>query len=399
MAMEFWTGWFDHWSEIHHVRNDSEFYDVVDRILRYPASINMYMFHGGTNWGFLNGANIAGGGNDNRGYQPDTTSYDYNAPLTEAGDYTEKYVMVKELIKKYSRVLTRTPNVPSVTLRTAYPRVNITQQLKLREILDRIPYKFISERPAPMELLPMNNGSGQSYGYIVYRKVGLDIPRDSILKIGGHVCDTVMVLVNGILLSKPLMQKEDLDGFGYWRIKDGTLHLGTEDVSNATLELVVENWGRNNFGYLEQFFQYKGIWQGGVYLNNEELLDWQIIPMEFRKAWTNNLSGWHKLDDLWLPGPALYKATVTIDNLRDTYIDMSSWMKGIVIVNGLVLGRHASTLGPQQALYLPAPLLRKGVNEIVIFEHFVGKDKIHFSEDPIFYTPSSRNRPSVIKKN
>lgn len=85
MAMEFWTGWFDHWTEKHHVVNNTNFYDIYERVLKYPASINMYMFIGGTNWGFMNGANIRDASTDNKGYQPTTTSYDYDAPLTEAG--------------------------------------------------------------------------------------------------------------------------------------------------------------------------------------------------------------------------------------------------------------------------------------------------------------------------
>lgn len=107
MSMEFWLGWFDHWSDTHHTRSDDDFQDVYERILKYPASVNMYMFHGGTSFGFTNGANIANSKTDNSGYQPDTTSYDYDAPLTEAGDYTMKYVIVKDLLRKYNPVKTR----------------------------------------------------------------------------------------------------------------------------------------------------------------------------------------------------------------------------------------------------------------------------------------------------
>lgn len=107
MSMEFWLGWFDHWSEVHHTRTANDFQNVYERILKYPASVNMYMFHGGTSFGFMNGANLANSLTDNSGYQPDTTSYDYDAPLTEAGDYTMKYVYVKELLSKYNPIETR----------------------------------------------------------------------------------------------------------------------------------------------------------------------------------------------------------------------------------------------------------------------------------------------------
>lgn len=107
MSMEFWVGWFDHWSDIHHTRRAEDFRDIYERILKYPASVNMYMFHGGTSFGFMNGANIGNRLTDNSGYQPDTTSYDYDSPLTEAGDYTMKYVMVKDLLSKYNPIQTR----------------------------------------------------------------------------------------------------------------------------------------------------------------------------------------------------------------------------------------------------------------------------------------------------
>lgn len=385
MAMEYWTGWFDHWSEEHHTRSNTEFQKVLEQILDYPASVNMYMFHGGTNWGFLNGANVQGTASDNEGYQPDTTSYDYDAPLTEAGDYTDKYLTVRALVEKHNTVVTQLPLAPAQIERKAFPNVSIDGQLFLSEILNKIPEKFQSPDVIPMEFLPINNQSGQSYGYIVYRKESIDIPANSVLKIGGRVCDTVMVLVNGELMSKPLTKKSDLNEFGYWTIKNSTLTLGTVDVKSATLDLVVENWGRNNFGRLAQFRQFKGLWQGSVYLNEEKIQNWIITPMEFKSQWTNQVEGWHLPSRTWMATPALYKTSFITQNPQDTYIDMTGWTKGIVIINGFVLGRYAK-IGPQQTLYLPAPLMNKGQNDIVVFEHFYAGTKISFSEDPIFET-------------
>ena len=123
MVMEYWTGWFDHWSESHHTVDNDTFYGIYNEILAYPASASMYMFHGGTNFGFLNGANIGAG--DNSGYQPTTTSYDYDAPLSEAGDYTGKYEIVKELVKKYNPVETLTPDQPELVQTIANTSVKI----------------------------------------------------------------------------------------------------------------------------------------------------------------------------------------------------------------------------------------------------------------------------------
>ncbi|KAF5275962.1 hypothetical protein FQA39_LY00758 [Lamprigera yunnana] len=386
MAMEFWTGWFDHWTEDHHYRDNWNFYDTLDRILRYPASVNFYMFLGGTNWGFLNGANL-GKGSMNEEIMHDTTSYDYDAPLTEAGDYTEKYDMVKDLINQYNKVPTKLPPQPPVTEKIAYPQLAVKEYLPYEDIANTIHESFDYYYPVGAEYLPINNNSGQSYGYTIHKKVGLDIPANSILKIEAHVCDTVMVLIDGVLVSNVLYGPWDLNGFGYWRIGSGTLNLGSYDRYNATLELVSENWGRNNFGYLEQFNQYKGLWQGRILLNDNPLVHWDMKALEFKKKWTNNLVGWRSLQDTEIVGPTLYKTTLKITNPKDTFIDMREWNKGIVIVNGFVLGRYASKLGPQQTLYLPAPFLRDGSNDIIVFEHFTAAKQISFTSEHIFDTP------------
>lgn len=380
MSMEYWTGWFDHWSEQHHVRDNDNFEQVLKQIIQYPASVNQYMFHGGTNWGFMNGANIADGGTDNKGYQPDTTSYDYDAALSENGDYTDKYIRTKKLLSELNPIRTKIPQAPTELPRGSLPTLQITQQLTIDEALTQIT-PIQSPKLLPMEQLPINNNSGQSYGYIVYKKTNLDIPPNSTLKIAGRVCDTVMVLINGVLISKPLENNSDLDKFGYWRLKDSTLNLGNEDWKGATLELVVENWGRNNFGSLRQFNQFKGLWQGPVSINNEVLSDWEIFPLEFKKVWTNSLLGWHEPKKV--NTPALYKAIFKIDEPMDTFVDMRQWTKGITIINGFVLGRHA-IIGPQMTLYLPAPFLKKGDNEIIIFEHFNPARDIKFVDKPIF---------------
>lgn len=380
MAMEYWTGWYDHWSEGHHVRSAKLFADVLIQILDYPASVNMYMFHGGTSFGFLNGANIWDMSLDNHGFQPDTTSYDYDAPLTENGDYTEKYTKVQEIINERNSVKTKLPVPPPETPTIAYEPVKITSMITLEDLEEQVE-KIQSPKLLPMELLDINNGNGQSYGYIVYKKI-VDIPANTTLKIGGRVCDTVMVLVNGVLISKPLVKSSDLNGFGYWKKKDSTINLGPDDLKQATLELVVENWGRNNFGTkLEMFAQFKGLWQAPVYLNEVEVSDWDIYPLEFKKSWTNSLTGWQDMKPYL--GPALYRGTMDVKELQDTFIDMRGWTKGFVIVNGFVLGRHA-ILGPQMFLYLPAPLLKQGQNDIIVFEHFTPAETIRFRQEQIF---------------
>ncbi|XP_044259369.1 beta-galactosidase-1-like protein 2 [Tribolium madens] len=381
MAMEYWTGWFDHWSENHHTVSNGTFNEIYEQILTYPASVNMYMFHGGTNFGFLNGANIGPG--DNSAFQPTTTSYDYDAPLAENGDYTGKYEIVKSLIKRYNPVETSTPEPPELIKRQAYSSVEIQEELNLNEIIDRV--SFVKSHEAlPMEKLPINNNSGQSFGYLIYRIENLDIAKSSILSIKGHVRDTVMVLINGVLISKPLSSSSDFDGFGYWKLPNSSINLTKTDLRNVTLDLVFENWGRGNFGNL--YHQRKGLTQDNqVYLNDIELNSWTMFPLEFKKSWTENLTGWRKSSST--KGPGIFRAILPIENEpKDTYIDMQEWNKGIVIVNGFVVGRYAF-IGPQQALYLPAPFLKQGDNEIIVFEHFQPAKQIKFSAEPIFKTP------------
>lgn len=120
-------------------------------------------------------------------------------------------------------------------------------------------------------------------------------------------------------------------------------------------------------------------------MNNQKLSNWEIAPLEFKKQWTNQLDGWHKPIRVWAPGPALYKTLFVVENPRDTFLDMSRWTKGIVAINGFVLGKYAR-IGPQQTLYLPAPLVKSGENEIVIFEQYLAAEKISFSKDPIYWT-------------
>ncbi|XP_044259370.1 beta-galactosidase-1-like protein 2 [Tribolium madens] len=379
MVMEYWTGWFDHWAEKHHQRSSDAFGSVLEEILRLNSSVNMYMFHGGTNWGFLNGANIKDQTSDNSAYQPDTTSYDYDAPLSETGDYTDKYHKVKQLVEKYNTVVTKIPQMPELTKRSVFPPVQMTEMLTLDDLIQQSPQKIPSQDLKAMELL------GQSYGYVNYRVKNLNIASNSTLKIEGHVCDTILVLINGQLKSKIPKNQSDLDKFGFWRLKDSTLDLGPLEYHNATLDLLVENWGRSNYGKLNQFNQFKGLWQGNVLINDVVLHNWEIIPLEFQSKWTNSLQ-WRKFEGD-LGGPRLLKGVLQVEEVFDTFLDMREWKKGFVIVNGFVLGRFFR-LGPQQSLYLPGPFLRKGANSVVVFEHFEGHPQVKFVKDHIFETLS-----------
>lgn len=150
--------------------------------------------------------------------------------------------------------------------------------------------------------------------------------------------------------------------------------------------------------WLQQLFP--GLWQGDILINGELALNWQHIPLEFKRSWAQNLDEWQEES---ISSSGLYRGwcvaeTKNCERARkifvigylelerapeDTYIDMRAWTKGIVVINGFVLGRYAR-IGPQQCLYLPAPFLHQGRNEIVIFEHYEAGDSVRFSTDQIW---------------
>ncbi|XP_057658613.1 beta-galactosidase-1-like protein 3 [Diorhabda carinulata] len=384
MVMEFWIGWYDYWTNKHQTRTPEYVKSVYEAIVKYPASVNIYMFHGGCNFGFGNGAILSNELLDNSGFLPMTTSYDYDAPLDEAGDYRQKFFDVRNILSVYNPIKTRLPTPPEILARIAYQNIAINRQIKLGDVIANEPPMVLeSENVTAMEMLDINSNSGQSYGYIVYRKENIDLEAGTVLKIGGHVCDTVVVLVNGVLVSPALESSADLDGFGYWRLENSTLIINREAIQDATVDIIVEEWGRMNGGTIFQYNRtLKGLWQGDVYFNDKQVLNWKIVPLEFKKQWNDNLSSWKSVDSK--VGPALYGATLSLGtDIRDTYIDMREWVKGLVIVNGFPVRKYFM-LGPQQTLYLPAPFLHEGDNHIVVFEHFKASDKLVFSDKQIY---------------
>lgn len=326
-------------------------------------------FLGSTTFGFMNGATLSA--RNSSSLLPDTTSYDYDSPITEYGDYTLKYYAIREVINAHNKIKTKTVNPPPRRLLVAYPPVKASGQLLLSTLINDVKTKKNSAEIIPMEQ------AGQSYGYIVYRKTGLTIPSNAILKISGYVKDSVLVLLNGKLISPVPKTVKDIDGFGFWKMENSAITLSKTILKDATLELVVENLGRNTRAVLF----YKGL-TDPVYLNNVKISNWEIVPLEFKKTWNNALSGWHPVTSR-SDTSAVYKFSLNVANPEDTFLDMRKWSRGIVIVNGFVLGRYFF-VGPQQTLYLPAPLLRTGSNEILVFEHYNAPDSLEFSKAPIF---------------
>jgi len=347
---EYWDGWFDHWliiffflfnlfnirTEKHHTTNVTDTANTLDQILAYNSSVNMYMYHGGTNFNFMNGANF-----DGISYQPTITSYDYDAPLNESGDPTPKFFAIKEVIKKYLPVPQENPK-PSP--KSDYGIIEITEMAPLFDFnnLEDISTKFYRSAPIPMELL------GQNYGFILYRtfiNLGVLPPVDLNIQ---NLADRALIYLDGIY--QGVIE----------RANNSKIVTLSNIQAGSQLDILVENMGRINYGnYLMDF---KGITQG-VRLDYQFIFNWTIFTLPL-----SNLSRLNFGSITSPVFPSFYRTQFTATNpILDTFIQLPGWKKGVVWINGFNLGRYWY-VGPQNYLYLPAPFLKSGKNELIIFE-------------------------------
>ncbi|MFD6879589.1 MULTISPECIES: beta-galactosidase family protein [unclassified Streptomyces] len=368
-AMEFWIGWFDHWGDGHHVRDVRESADSLDELLATGASVNLYMAHGGTNFGFWAGANHTGSRPTDPGYQPTVTSYDYDAPIGEAGELTDKFHAFREVIGKYLPLpdgpLPAPP--PRMTPARATP-AGAAPLLGALGILGGDPVR----RPAPESMEKL----GQAHGLIHYRTT-ITGPRPAMpVRIDG-LGDHAYLFADG----RPL----------------GTLDRNAPDEgldlqvgeAGVVLDILVRALGRVNYGPLLD--DRKGIWRG-VRHGHQHLFEWEITPLPL-----TDLSGldWSTPADTRTDADATTDADVTTDAATptepagpaaateptfhrfshtpdtppaDSFIDLSGWGTGLVWLNGFLLGHYDTPRGPQRTLYAPAPLWRAAGNEIVVLE-------------------------------
>jgi len=329
---EFWDGWFDHWGGKHGATNLAKESANLDWILRLGYSVNLYMFHGGTSFGWMNGANLA---STNSGrFEPDVSSYDYGAPLDESGRPTTKYFTFRNLIAGATR--TTPPAVPAVAEARKLPELKLGEAVSLWNVL-----------PAPvhsMEVLSMED-IDQAYGYILYRKQ-LAGPAEGNLVLD-ELHDYAQLYVDGKLVGK-------LDR----RLSQTSLRLDVPP-GGERMDILVENTGRLNFG-LPLRGERKGI-TNRITFAGQPLLGWDIYhlpPPEPSKLPFANTP---------CEGACFYRATVRVDSPADTFLDTRAFAKGMVWLNGLPLGRFWS-IGPQRTLYVPGPWLHTGENEIVVLD-------------------------------
>lgn len=347
MCMEMWNGWFDAWGDgFHHTTSAQDYAKVVDDMLT-RGSLNMYMFIGGTNFGFTSGANHYDK------FKPDVTSYDYDAMLSECGDVTPKYMAVREVIKKH--VGGELPPVPKNREKRAYGAVTLTQSGGFFENLKNLSAPIYSDVPRCMEHY------GQGYGYIAYTtKLNRDY-KDTPLTFA-ELGDRAQVYVN-----------DTLNGIVY--VNDDELRVNINAKSGDTLTILVENMGRANFG--PKMMRKKGIAGRCLLGNNIIHFGWDVYPLPM-----DNLDRVVYGKEFNEPS-AFYKGTLICDKCADTFLYLDSFKKGFVTINGFNLGRYWE-MGPQRSLYVPASILKEGENEIVIFESdgLKGDPVVEFKDFP-----------------
>jgi len=329
MAGEWWDGWFDFWGGPHHTTDAKAQADELAWILEQGYSISIYMFHGGTNFGWMNGANM-----DNTPYRPDVTSYDYDAALDESGRPSPKYFMFRNAIAKATGIAP--PAVPDVDSPVTVPVAQLKQAVSLWQTL---PHPVHSDHPMTMEDLD------QGYGYILYRTtIAEPVAGDLVLD---ELHDYALVYANGTLLGT-------LDR----RLEQNHLHVDLKQP-NTRLDILVENTGRVNFT-----IAIRGERQGitkQVSLAGKPLTDWQIYPLPM------NDPGKLPFNAADCTGACFYRGTLQVDRVGDTFLDTGGFTKGFVWVNGEPLGR-VWNIGPQKTLYLPGPWLHKGANDVIVFD-------------------------------
>ncbi|QTE37271.1 beta-galactosidase [Mucilaginibacter gossypii] len=334
---EWYPAWFDWWGTAHHTVPAAKFIPKLDSVLAAGISINMYMFHGGTTRGFMNGANY----NDQNPYEPQISSYDYDAPLDEAGNATDKFMKFREVIAKHLPAGVTLPDVPAAKPAMGLPAIKFTKSTSLFNVL---PLAKANNTPLTFEDL------NQAYGFVLYRTT-INGGKSGLLKLK-DLRDYGMIFVNGKRV-----------GIVDRRKYQDSLMISLPK-GKVTLDILVENLGRINFGpYLLK--NKKGITEKVLFAGTE-LKNWKMYSLPFddiNKVKTNPAIKKVAANNT----PQLKKAVFKVDKLADTYLDMSTWGKGIVWLNGHNLGRYWNC-GPQQTLYVPVEWLKKGNNEITVLE-------------------------------
>ena len=355
MCMEFWDGWFNRWGENVIRRDPQDLADCVRELLECDASLCLYMFHGGTNFGFMNGCSAR---HTHDLHQ--VTSYDYDAPLDEEGNPTPKYFALQKMVHEvFPDAWQAEPLVKSAQ---AQDGLELTGRVGLFESLDVLSHPQHSQYPRPMEEL------GQSWGYVLYRT---HIERDTTEPERIRVVDArdrAQVFVEGELVATQYQE-----------------HIG-EDIRYALpekdnqLDVLVENMGRVNYGH--KFLadtQRKGI-RTGVCADLHFVTGWDAYTLPL-----DDISGLDYTAGYTAGQPSFSRFEFELDAPSDTFVDCTGFGKGVVFVNGFNVGRYWQ-IGPIATLYVPHGITRAGQNELVVFDtEGVVSDRISLRSEPLIH--------------
>lgn len=346
---EFYTGWLDHWGSPHSVVPFAAVAKSLNEILAVGANVNLYMFIGGTNFGYWNGANAP--------YNPQPTSYDYDAPLTEAGDLTEKYFAIRDVIRMY-RKIPEGP-IPPTTPKYAYGPVVMKKLQTIYEALENLAFSGAVKSTYPKTFVELN----QVFGYVLYRTslpVDCDTPTPLSSPLNG-VHDRAYVSVDGV----PVGVLERNHGI--------TINV-TGNVGSQ-LDILVENMGRINYG--NNINDFKGL-VTNLTLGSDTLSGWTMFSLNVDEAVSQGLLVETKVTEAPQPTafslPTFYQGSFVIpdgipDLPQDTYIKLSKWRKGQIWINGFNMGRYWPARGPQVTLFVPANILSTAVpNNVTVLE-------------------------------
>lgn len=340
MCMEFWCGWFDHWGEKHHTRKADNLIPELEEFLKQGASFNMYMFHGGTNFGFTAGAN------HQKKYEPTVTSYDYCAPLTEWGDYTDTYHKIRKLLCEKQNI--PMGELPPSPVMQNIGTVKLTQCADLFENLDNIAIKHYSPLPRSMEAYSQNFG-------LIYYVTRLKGKYDAGFLSVEDVHDYAHIYFEKKKIATINRCKENAP-LNKLKLKKQLFIKGTS--SESEISVLVEGMGRVNYG--KELYDRKGI--SAIRFGNQVLTDFDVysLPLDNLEKLKFKDIGTESKDN-----PVFLKGTFKAGK-GECFVNMNGFTKGYVFVNGFNLGRYWD-IGPQKALYLPSAVLREE-NEIIILE-------------------------------
>ncbi|HEV7171315.1 beta-galactosidase family protein [Pedococcus sp.] len=339
MCMEFWNGWFDHWGERHHIRDPHDAATVLDEMLASGASVNLYMAHGGTNPGLWNGANVT----DDGRYEPTVTSYDYDAPVSESGDLTPKFYAFRKVIGRY--VPLPTDPLPAPPPRVAPATAAMTGWARLTDSLNAFGTEPI-RTPMPMSMEEL----GQDHGLVLYRGSALVPPGGADLVLDG-LADRAIVLADGTPVGS-VSRNDPRTSVELQPRRDG---------QRTSIELVVENQGRVNYG--PRMGERKGL--VAARLGQRLVHGWQnlALPVDADGLTERIRFGRRPPEET----PVFAHAVLHIPEPADGFLALPGWAKGFLWLNGVLLGRYWE-IGPQETVYAPAPLWRTGENSVVVLE-------------------------------